>query len=456
MADQDPTTARESMPQGDGAAPRSPAPLTPPAAPAPALAAAERPVTPRPVAPAGGHPSRWGRVDDDGTVYLHTDQGERAVGSWQAGEPADGLAHFARRFDDLLTEAELLAARLASGSGNPRQTAASARALREGLAEASVVGDVAGLAALLDALIERAEAAQTEARQARSSARAEAVARKERLVAEAERLAAEASHWKQAGDRFKAILEEWKTVRGVDRKIDEQLWKRFSRARDAFNRRRGSHFAELDRQRVAARNRKEELVHEAERLVQAAEWGPTAARYKQLMADWKSVGRASKEVDEALWHRFRTAQDAFFARRPALLDERDVGLAEAARRKEELLAEAERIDTSDIEAARAALRGIQQRWEDVGKVPRERIRELEGRMRAAEERVRSAADRRWRRSDPEGEARVAQFRERLEHLQAQAAKARAAGDDRRAQQAEAQAAQWRQWLTTAEQVVQER
>jgi len=355
MADQYPTTAQESMRRADGEVPPSPAQLAPPAAPAPAVAAAERAGAACPVTPAGGHPSRWGRVGDDGTVYLRTDQGERAVGSWQAGEPVEGLAHFARRFDDLLTEAELLAARFASGSGNAKHTAASARALREGLAEASVVGDVAGLAALLDALIERAETALTEARQARGNARAEAVARKERLVAEAEQLAAEATHWKQTGDRFKAILEEWKTVRGVDRKTDEQLWKRFARARDAFNRRRGSHFAELDRQRVAARTRKEELVQEAERLVHATEWGPTAARYKQLMADWKSVGRASKEVDDALWHRFRTAQDAFFARRPAPPNERDVGLVEAARQKEELLAEAERIDTSDVEAARAAL-----------------------------------------------------------------------------------------------------
>ncbi|HYS37243.1 MAG TPA: DUF349 domain-containing protein, partial [Pseudonocardiaceae bacterium] len=45
------------------------------------------------------HPDRWGRVDDDGTVYVTTADGERAVGSWQAGEPAEGLAHFARRFD---------------------------------------------------------------------------------------------------------------------------------------------------------------------------------------------------------------------------------------------------------------------------------------------------------------------------------------------------------------------
>ena len=46
-------------------------------------------------------------------------------------------------------------------------------------------------------------------------------------------------------------------------------------------------------------------------------------------------------------------------------------------------------------------------------MPRERIRELEGKLRAIEEKVRGAVDAQWRRSDPEAEARVAQFRERV-------------------------------------------
>ena len=107
-------------------------------------------------------------------------------------------------------------------------------------------------------------------------------------------------------------------------------------------------------------------------------------------------------------------------------------------------------------ATRAALRAIQERWEAIGKVPRDDIRPLETRLRAIEEKVRDAADRQWRRTDPEAEARVAQFRERIAHFEAQAAKARAAGDAKRAAQADAQAAQWREWLGTAEQAVHHR
>ena len=408
------------------------------------------------VSPAGTQPARWGRVDADGTVHVRTADGERSVGCWQAGEPEEGLAHFARRFDDLLTEVELLATRLSAGGGDPRQTLTSARTLRDGLAEAHVVGDVVGLGTLLDDLVGRAEQAVGAQRAERDAARAAAVGRKEALATEAETLAAEATQWKQAGDRFKAILDEWRTVRGVDKKTDEVLWKRFSKAREAFNRRRGSHFAELDRQRAGARARKEELALEAEKLADSDDWGPTAARFRDLMSEWKAAGRAQKDADDALWQRFRTAQDAFFARRAQTFADRDAEFGANATAKRALLDEAEKIDVADPDAARAALRQVQERWEAIGKVPRDDIRPLESRMRTVEERVRDAADRQWRRSDPEAEARVAQFRERVAQFEAQAAKARAAGDARRAEQAQAQAHQWREWLATAERSVQQR
>ncbi|GAA0243758.1 DUF349 domain-containing protein [Saccharothrix sp. NPDC042600] len=409
---------------------------------------------PPPVPVASDHPDRWGRVDEDGTVHVKTADGERVVGSWQAGEPAEGLAHFARRFDDIRTEVELLVTRLTSGAGDPKHALTSAKHVQESLKDAAVVGDLAALSARVEYVLVLAEQGLEAAKAAKDEARAQAGARKLALVEEAEALAAESTQWKAAGDRLRAILDEWKTIRGVDRKTDEQLWRRFSKARDAFNRRRGSHFADLDRQRGVAKNRKQELVEEAEKLVESDDWGPTAGRYKDLMVEWKAAGRAPKEADDALWQRFRAAQDAFFARRSEAFSERDAEFAANAKLKEELLAEAEHIDPShDLEAARQQLYRIQERWDAIGKVPRERVRELEGKLRAIEEKVRGAVDAQWRRSDPEAEARVAQFRERVEQFEAQAAKARSAGDKRRAEQAEAQAKQWREWLAAAEQAV---
>ncbi|HZQ31557.1 MAG TPA: DUF349 domain-containing protein, partial [Mycobacterium sp.] len=226
---------------------------------------------------AGGDPHRFGRVDPDGTVWLVTSAGERVIGSWQAGDPEAAFAHFGRRYDDLATEVDLLEHRLASGTGDARKIRSSATSLEEGLATAAVLGDVDSLAARLAAIRERAEQTAEADKARREEHRAAQIARKEALAAEAEELAANSVQWKSAGDRLRAILEEWRTITGVDRKTDDALWKRYSAARETFNRRRGSHFAELDRERAGAQEAKERLCKRAEELADSTDWGATAA-----------------------------------------------------------------------------------------------------------------------------------------------------------------------------------
>ncbi|WP_431939727.1 DUF349 domain-containing protein [Nocardia grenadensis] len=403
------------------------------------------------VVPSSTDPGAWGRVDEDGTAWVKTADGERIIGSWQAGDAAEGLAHFGRRFDDLATEVALLEARLAAGT-DARKTKAAALALAETLPTAAVIGDIEGLAARLRAIAEHSDEAAAQAREEKERTRHEHTERKEALAAEAEQIAAESTQWKAAGDRLREILDEWKTIRGVDRKVDDALWRRYSKAREAFNRRRGAHFAELDRERAAAKARKEELCVQAEELSESTDWSGTAAVFRELLVEWKNAGRAPREADEALWRRFKGAQDVFFAARNAAASERDAEFADNAVAKEELLSSYEpAIDPdTDLEGARAALRDLQERWDAIGKVPRERMHDLEGRLRALEKRVRQAADAQWRRTDPEALARAAQFRERVAQFEEQAAKATAAGRTRDAEKALAQAQQWREWADAAE------
>ena len=403
------------------------------------------------VHPVTSDPSKFGRVDDDGTAWVKTAEGERKIGSWQAGDAAEGLAHFGRRFDDLATEVALLEARLEAGTGDARKTKAAATTLSESLPTAAVIGDVDSLAARLTAIIEHSDEAAAHAREEKERVRHEHTERKEQLCAEAEQISAESTQWKAAGDRLREILDEWKTIRGVDRKVDDTLWKRYSKAREAFNRRRGAHFAELDRDRAAAKTHKEELVTRAEALSDSTDWGPTAAAFRDLLAEWKAAGRAPREADDALWKKFKGAQDVFFAARNAAASERDAEFEDNAVAKEELLRKAKNIDPShDVDGARAALRDLQEKWDGIGKVPRDRMHDLEDKLRAIEKRVREAADSQWRRTDPEAVARAAQFRERVNQFEEQAARAEAAGKKRDAEKALAQAKQWREWAEAAE------
>jgi hypothetical protein len=399
------------------------------------------------VAVATADPHRFGRVDPDGTVWLITSAGERQIGSWQAGDTEAAFAHFGRRYDDLHTEVALMEGRLASGTGDARKIKAAAAQIAESLPTASVLGDVDALAARLTAIVDQADASALEDRARRDEHRAAQTAHKEALAVEAETIAAESTQWKSAGDRLREILDEWRTITGLDRKTDDALWKRYSAARETFNRRRGSHFAELDRERVGARQAKEALCERAEALSDSTDWGPTGATFRDLLTEWKAAGRASKEVDDALWARFKGAQDKFFSARNATNAERDAEFGANADAKQTLLAQAEAIDGTDPDAARAALRAIEDKWDAIGKVPRERGAELERRLRVVEKRIREAATTGW--TDPEAQARADQFRVRAEQYEQQAVKAEAAGRTKDAEQARANATQWREWAEAA-------
>ena len=399
-------------------------------------------VTPTPAS----DPHRFGRVDADGTVWLISSAGERIVGSWQAGDSEAAFTHFGRRFDDLSTEILLLEERLAAGTGDARKIKATAAGLAETLPSANVLGDVDALAARLNGIAEHADAAAAADRSRRDEHRAAQTARKDALAAEAEELGNISTQWKVAGDRLRTILDEWKTINGLDRKTDDALWKRYSAAREAFNRRRGSHFAEMDRDRAGAREAKEKLCVQAEALVGSTDWGTTSAEFRKLLVDWKAAGRAARDVDDALWARFKGAQDTFFKARNAATAERDAEFHANASAKEALLSEAEKLDAGNHDA-RAALRTIGDKWDAIGKVPREKSADLERRMRAVEKKVRDAAEPSG--PDPQAQARAEQFRERAEQYARQAQKAEAAGRGKEAEEAKANAEQWRQWADAA-------
>ncbi|QKT07485.1 DUF349 domain-containing protein [Gordonia sp. X0973] len=405
-----------------------------------------------------GDPHEFGRVDEKGVVWLKTADGEREIGQWQAGSPEEGLAHYSRRFEDLATEVEILEERLAARSGDPRKTRAAAQHLLDALPTAHVIGDVAALQARLGAIAATAEDVAEEVKAQRAQDREAAVARKEALAAEAEGLAADSTQWKEAGDRIRAILDEWRGIKGIDRKTDDALWKRYARARDKFNRRRGAHFAELDRDRASAKDRKEELIAQAEELSTSTDWGPTAGRFRDLMTEWKAAGRAPREVDDALWQRFKAAQDVFFGARNAEASQRDEEFSANGEAKAKLLDEAERtIDPkADLAAARRAYRLLQERWDEIGKVPRDQMGRLDGRMRALERKIRDAENESWRREDPEVAARAAQFAEKVAALEEQARKADERGKTSDAKKFREQAKQWQEWADAAKTAVSDR
>lgn len=384
----------------------------------------------------------WGRVDEHGTVYVRTPDGERVVGSWQAGSPEEALAYFERKYDGLAVEIGLLERRLRTTALSTKDALSAIEHLRTAVSEAHAVGDLAALTKRLDTLIGEVEARREQRKAARARAADDARDAKEALVAEAEELST-SEQWRAAGERLRHLVDTWKGLPRLDRKTDDELWHRFSHARSAFSKRRKAHFASLDAQREEARHRKEQLVSEAEELATSTDWGPTASRYRQLMAEWKAAGRAQRDAEESLWSRFRSAQDAFFQARSGVFAERDAEQRENLTRKEELVTEAEKLlPITDHKAARVAFRSINERWEAVGHVPRDARPRIEARLHAVERALHEAEEAEWQRTNPEARARAqglsGQLQAAVDRLAEQARAAREAGNAARADKLEAE------------------
>lgn len=417
-----------------------------------ARAASSAPATP------ASDPTKWGRIDTDGKAYVFTPTGERLIGYWQAGSQAEGLAHYGARFDDVATEVMYLNTRLDTHPDEALHLKEKAAKLRESLDEAAIIGDIEALKTTLGHVIDNADAASVRAAEEKQARIAAAIARKEALAAEAEELAESSTEWKQAGDRIRAILDEWKTIRGIDRKTDDELWRRYSRARDAFNRRRGSHFAELDRGRAAAKKNKEELIAKAEELKTSTDWNETARAFRNLMDKWRHAGRAQRDVDEKLWQAFKAAQDHFFNARNAAQNKRNEEFEANATEKEQLLQHYDSLikPEENLEAARHHLSELQEKWEAIGYVPKHQVQEFEQRIRKLEARVSETANAQWRRTDPEALARAEQFTAKVAEFNKAAEAAQAKGKTKEAEKLRAQAQQWQEWADAAMQAVESR
>lgn len=453
------TPAAETAVAARPAAPRPSIPS--PAALASRMAARPTPPVTAPVVHAPSDSARYGRVAEDGTVFVTDGEEEREVGSYPGATADDALQYFARKYDELSGSVDLLAARVAKPEVASKDVAEALKHLTDEVGEAKVVGDLPALRERLAAMESEVAAKREKESAARAEARARASAEREAIVAEAETIAAQpeaSTQWKRSSEQMRALLDQWKehqrTSARLDKTTENSLWQRFSAARNSFDKARRSHFAQLDETRTEARSTKEKLVAEAETLSKSTDWTPTARAFKNLMDQWRSAGRAARGDDDKLWERFKSAQDAFFAAKDEVSAAEDESFRANLVVKETILVEAEALlPVRDLDAAKAGLRSLQDRWDKAGKVPRADLERTEKAMRRVESAVREAEERKWKASNPEVAARASSMVRQLENsisaLRDDLAKAQSKGNAGKEADLQGKIEAQEQWLAQA-------
>ena len=381
--------------------------------------------------------NEWGHVDETGTVFVREADGERAVGQYPDGTPEEALAYFTRKYHELAGQVTLLEQRVKNGA--PASDVSKAiKALTESITTANAVGDLAALNARVEALSGSVSKLTEKQSEEAKAALAEAITARTALVVEAETLAAAdpaKAQWKQVTAQMDDIFARWKAHQADGPRLPKneanELWKRFRAARSTIDTHRRAFFAELDSAHKTARSDKQALVDQAEALVaQGADGIPT---YRRLLDQWKAAGRAGKKFDDALWAKFKQAGDALYSAKSEIDAQDNVEFAANWELKKALLEEAEPLLTStDRVQAKKALFSIQKRWDEIGKVPRDKVKVAEERLRKVETAVRKLDEDHWNKNNPERQERsegfLGQLNEAIEKLEAELAEAQATKD----------------------------
>lgn len=410
--------------------------------------------------------AKFSRVTDDGHVFVIVDGEEFPVGQYPDATPAEALAYFVRKHDDVVSQLLLLEQRVAAHAPTTDMNKTLDH-LQQLVTERIMVGDLLALQARLDAVRKEVAERQKAERKTQEENRARELAAREEIVAEAEKLAAQdpaTVQWKQGSNRMNELFELWKSAQKngprLGRSTEDALWKRFRGARTTFDRHRRAFFSRLDADNSEAKRAKEDLISRAEALSGSTDWGQTAGEYRRLMDEWKASKRASRKDDDALWARFRAAQDVFFNARSRVNEELDQEFEQNLSVKEKILAEARALlPIKDLAAAKKAFEPIRDRWEAAGKVPRSAMQRMEGGMRTVEDALRGAEDEKWRRSNPETKARsnsmLTQLEDTIAELESELETAKASGDERRINKAEEALSARRAWFETLQESAQD-
>jgi hypothetical protein len=400
-------------------------------------------------------PALWGRVDDDGNVYVRQGDEERLVGQYPGATADEALAYYGRKYADLAGQVSLLEQRARRGAP-AADVAKAVRKLDASVRTANAVGDLQNLLDRLGQLSGNV-AELTEKQSAEAKIELEhAVAEREALVAEAEAIAAgdpASTQWKQATASLEDLFARWQKQQQdgprLPKDVADDLWKRFRAARSTVEHNRRAFFAELDAVQRDVRKRKLELVERAEALAPQGAGGVPA--YRDLLEEWKGAGRAGKRQDDTLWARFKAAGDVLYAAKAEGDARENDEFSTNLTAKLALLDEAEPLaKATDARAARTKLTDIQRRWDAIGKVPRDNVKQVSDRLRRIENAVKALEDEHWRRTNPETKARseglASQLNAAIEKLEAELDAARQAGDARKIKEAEDALSARRIWL----------
>ena len=396
-----------------------------------------------------------GRVDEENNVYVFDNGSERKVGQYPGVTRDEALAYFERKFQELESNVRILEQRV-KNKADAISIAKAAQKLTVDLVEPAAVGNLQDLRERVANITPNIEQLKKDKAEASEKVTKEAIKIRTEIATKAQALAnkdPQKTQWKIASKQMTELFEQWqqsqKSAPKVPRKESEQIWKQFSQARTKFEANKRAFFSALTAESKNVRAKKTALVAQAEAL--DAKGSDSSMDYRKLLDQWKLSGRSQGSQDDALWERFKTAGDNIYARKKESLAKESVEFQANYEAKIAVITEAEKLDPSiNLAEAKKQLLSLQAKYEKAGKVPKDKIKETDTRMKTVEKKFKDFEQEQWRASDPAAIERtnsvISQLLESIEKLEKELVGAEASNDPSRIAKAK-EALQARQsWL----------
>lgn len=173
--------------------------------------------------------------------------------------------------------------------------------------------------------------------------------------------------WDALTEKVKALQEEYKKIGPGARKENDQVWKQFRTAIDAFfdlKKAKSKEQQAVFSERIEA---KKKLITEAEQLKDATGKEATQ-RIIQLQKEWKTLGNTGK-AENQLWSKFRGACDAFFAAKDAENAQAEKALEENFNLKLVVIDKIKAFEAQDKTEGLTLLRSLSAEFTAIGHVP---------------------------------------------------------------------------------------
>ncbi|GAF03904.1 DUF349 domain-containing protein [Saccharicrinis fermentans] len=194
------------------------------------------------------------------------------------------------------------------------------------------------------------------------------------LCEKAEGIVKEEAHspkeWEEKSKKLIELQQTWKTIGFAPKKDNNAIYERFRTACDKFFENKRVFFKSYKNEQQQHLVLKTQLCEKAEAMKDSTDWRKTTEEFIRIQKEWKQIGPVPRRQSDAVWHRFRTACDAFFDNKSKFFNKIDESQEENLKKKQALIEEIKGFhNLEDNEETFKMLQDYQRKFSEIGHVP---------------------------------------------------------------------------------------